>query len=162
MTRFRDELKLVPRAAWIIATSVCLLVAFVLFGLLISSDGPRGLLPAIIVVPLFIMFFFWILLIGYIAADARRRGMRPVLWVLLAIFVPNMIGFILYFILRTPILRGCPRCGRASNESFAFCTTCGAPLSQACPSCQSAVEPGWGHCPKCGTALAATPGASLA
>src|ERR1044072_8020225 len=46
----------------------------------------------------------WLLTLGYIYADAKRRGMPPVLWVAIAVIVPNMIGFILYFALRTPLL----------------------------------------------------------
>ena len=42
----------------------------------------------------------YLLLIGYITRDARRRGMSPVLWTFVAILVPNALGIILYFILR--------------------------------------------------------------
>ncbi|MGA7226575.1 MAG: PLDc N-terminal domain-containing protein, partial [Candidatus Acidiferrales bacterium] len=57
--------------------------------------------PGIIVV-------VWILMIGYVYGDAKRRGMRHVMWTLLAIFIPDMIGVILYFILRDPLMNKCP------------------------------------------------------
>ncbi len=50
--------------------------------------------------PLFVL----VLLIGYVYADAKRRGMRYVMWTLLAIFIPNAIGIILYFVMRDPLL----------------------------------------------------------
>ena len=57
---------------------------------------------------LFMVLF--ILLVGYVWADAKRRQMNAVLWVLLAIFIPNLIGVILYFILRQPLPVPCPSC----------------------------------------------------
>jgi predicted RNA-binding Zn-ribbon protein involved in translation (DUF1610 family) len=158
MDRFSEELKVIPRGAWIAAVVICLGSLFlisVFLGVVRSHGGGGFPMPFFIFVPIFIAFFFYLLLIGYIAGDSRRRGMRPVLWVLLAFFIPNMIGIILYFILRNPLLRACPQCGTKSAATFAFCPSCGAALSDACPSCRSAVEPGWSHCPKCGTALRA-------
>lgn len=94
---------------------------------------------------------FLILLVGYIYGDARRRGMRPVLWALLAFFIPNAIGIILYFILREPLLVNCPKCGAGTKSAFPFCPSCGSSLADTCPSCRSAIESGWSHCPRCGT-----------
>jgi hypothetical protein len=95
----------------------------------------------------------WILLIGYIYGDAKRRGMRYVMWTLLAIFIPDAIGIILYFILRDPLLNSCPSCARAIKASFVFCPYCSAPLQATCPQCGFAVDRAWLHCPKCGTKL---------
>ena len=97
----------------------------------------------------------WVLLIGYIYGDAKRRGMRYVMWTLLAIFIPDAIGIILYFILRDPLLNSCPSCARAIKASFAFCPYCSAPLQATCPQCGFAVDRTWLHCPKCGTKLPA-------
>ena len=57
------------------------------------------------IVPILLPMFLagYTLLIGYIYGDARRRGMRYVMWTLLAIFLFNGIGIILYFILREPL-----------------------------------------------------------
>jgi RNA polymerase subunit RPABC4/transcription elongation factor Spt4 len=94
------------------------------------------------------------LLIGYVNADARRRGMRYIMWTLLAIFIPNAIGIIVYFILRDPLPRVCPNCSQLVKAGFAFCPHCGYNLAPACPSCKRAVEPSWKVCPTCGTSLA--------
>ncbi|PYU91173.1 MAG: hypothetical protein DMG08_15995 [Acidobacteria bacterium] len=79
--------------------------------------------------------------------------MRHVMWTLLAVFIPNAIGIILYFILRGPLLRACPKCGAAAGSSFPFCPACGTALAQTCPECRRSVEPGWAHCAHCGADL---------
>ncbi len=80
-------------------------------------------------------------LIGYVYGDARRRGMRYVMWTLLAIFLVNGIGIILYFILREPLLAYCSRCGAGVQHAFAFCPHCGAGVLPACPSCRRVIQP---------------------
>jgi hypothetical protein len=67
----------------------------------------------------------WLLTLGYIYADAKRRGMPPVLWVLVALMVPNLIGFILYFALRKPLLSACASCGQGVMPGQKFCPSCG-------------------------------------
>ncbi len=94
-----------------------------------------------------------VMLYGYIYGDAKRRGMRPVLWVLLAIFIPNLIGVLLYFVLRDPLPEPCPRCGAAVQTGYAYCPSCAAPLRPACPHCRSTISPGWTHCAHCGARL---------
>ena len=80
----------------------------------------------------------FVLLVGYVFADARRRGMKHVLWTLLAIFIPNAIGIILYFILRDPIPVPCPACGTPARKGHAFCAGCGAAVRTACPAVPAA------------------------
>jgi len=102
----------------------------------------------------------YVLLVGYVCGDARRRGMNPVLWTLLAIFIPNAIGIILYFILRDPVPVPCPACGLPAKKGQAFCAGCGAAVRAACPQCQQPVEPGWRNCTRCGkpfTSASSTP-----
>src|SRR5439155_1160300 len=41
----------------------------------------------------------YVLLIGYVNRDAGRRGMSRLGWTLLAIFIPNALGIVLYFVL---------------------------------------------------------------
>jgi hypothetical protein len=92
-------------------------------------------------------------LVGYVYGDARRRGMRYVMWTLLAIFIPNGIGVILYFILRDPMPSYCSKCGASNKQGHAFCPACGANVLPACPQCQRAGQPGWSHCAWCGAKL---------
>ena len=165
MKQLSEEIKVVPRLARILAAVVGLgvpLVCLVIFLTLVwnhPSDGDAGfpVFFMIVATPIALVLAAYILLIGYIAADSRRRGMRPVLWTLLAIFIPNAIGIILYFILRDPLLQNCPKCGAAANSLCSFCPACGEPLSQTCPACQSTVQKGWSHCGRCGASLNVAP-----
>ncbi len=67
----------------------------------------------------------FILSVGYVYGDARRRGMPPFLWALVAFMVPNLVGFLLYFLLRKPLSQACFGCGRAIPPGSAFCPHCG-------------------------------------
>jgi len=98
--------------------------------------------------------FAWILLDGYVYADAKRRGMRAVMWTLLSIFVPYMIGVILYFLLREPLPTPCPKCGFMARRRFAYCPQCSTPLNRVCTSCLRNLEYGWSACAYCGTPVA--------
>ena len=69
---------------------------------------------------------FWLLCLGYVYADARRRAMPAVLWVLVAIFIPNLLGFLLYFALRRPLGSPCSNCGQLVAAEQRFCSWCGS------------------------------------
>jgi hypothetical protein len=162
MSRFDREWALVPDGARWTAALVCLAVAvltgsiFLLPGFL-ERDGKAIALAS----PLFLLTLVgvaflgaYLLLVGYVWGDARRRGMNHVLWTLLAIFIPNAIGIILYFILRDPVAVPCPGCGTPAKKGHAYCSGCGAPVRTACPSCRQPVETGWRNCARCGAPLA--------
>jgi Phospholipase_D-nuclease N-terminal len=65
------------------------------------------------------------LALGYVFGDAKRRQMPAWAWVLAASFIPNLIGFILYFVFRKPLLRSCSSCGKPIRGGEAFCSHCG-------------------------------------
>jgi Na+/proline symporter len=67
----------------------------------------------------------YFLLAGYIYTDAVRRGMPPIPWTALAVVIPNCVGFVLYFLLRKPILHPCPSCGGGVAPDATFCPRCG-------------------------------------
>lgn len=69
----------------------------------------------------------WVFCLGYVYGDARRRGMPRVLWTLIAAFIPNLLGFLLYFALRQPIVSPCTNCGQAVTAKQQFCPGCGQP-----------------------------------
>ena len=69
----------------------------------------------------------YFLLAGYVYRDAVRRDMPPIPWTALAVLVPNCVGFVLYFLLRKPILHPCPSCRRGVAPDAAFCPHCGQP-----------------------------------
>jgi hypothetical protein len=67
----------------------------------------------------------WILCLGYVYADARRRAMPAIPWTLITALVPNLLGFLFYFALRRPIMSPCPQCGQPVHPAQRFCASCG-------------------------------------
>lgn len=151
MNFFLNELRIVPRLAWPIA----LLVAggSSAWFLMIPNRPRVGTMEAAFLLWGGLFLFSWVVLIGYINADARRRGMRHIMWTLLTIFIPYGIGAILYFVLREPMLVSCPKCGARGRPAFVFCPKCGSELAPSCPSCKRAVELEWNLCAYCGRPL---------
>jgi hypothetical protein len=143
--------RVIPVAAWITAGVVFLflMLFYVAVGLRNLPREAKVLFPI-----MFVALAGYILLIGYVYADARRRGMRYVMWTLLAIFLFNGIGIILYFILREPLLGYCSKCGSPVSHGFAFCPRCGASVQPACPACHRVIQGPWSHCAWCGVKVA--------
>jgi hypothetical protein len=163
MSRFDREWAVVPQGARWIAAFVGLVVAASIGGIFfVPFLIERDLKGFFIFGPFFLLALLggaaaavYTLFIGYVYGDARRRRMNHVLWTLLAIFIPNAIGIILYFILRDPVPMPCPACGTAAPKGHAFCASCGAAVRAACPQCRQPVEAGWRMCAHCGTSLTA-------
>ena len=158
MNSFLKEVCVIPRIAWWLAYIIGG-GAFALMGSIIIPHGRNsfpGLGPteaSILIIGPTLLCFLGVLLLGYINIDARRRGMRHLMWTLLAVFIPYGIGIILYFVLRDPLLISCTRCGTKGRASFVFCPQCGNELLPSCPNCKRAVDSEWNRCVYCGTTL---------
>ncbi len=154
-----SALRVIPATAWLIAFAVYICFALVMWLVALPTDKEMGLWhpwqQALFGFGIGLVFLIWIPLIGYVNGDARRRRMRYVMWTFLAIFIPNFIGIILYFLLRDPLPRPCPVCGKTVDGSFSFCPYCSAGLGLSCPQCRRPVEAGWSICAYCGTKLQA-------
>lgn len=158
MSRFRDELRVIPRTAVYLAWGAYLVLATLLFiGMVLSPDPEFRNWPilgkAAFVYGLCLLLPALLMLVGYVYADAKRRKMRYVMWTFLALLIPDGIGVILYFLLRDPLPLPCPSCHAEVPAKFTFCPHCGAALKPTCPQCGKAVEPGWANCPNCGVKL---------
>jgi hypothetical protein len=133
MKLLRRFLSIVPKAVqfWAVVTVGCAL----LIGLVaayktadqgavlrtMSAYGSAALVVGIVLA-------IWLLSLGFVFADARRRDMRAVLWVLVAALFPHLLGFLLYFVMRHPIAAACTHCGRAVSNHQRFCSWCGTSL----------------------------------
>jgi hypothetical protein len=160
---FRSEFAIVPRIARILAVIGFALVQFALLVLaphyIRQELPPHAALCAISVVGgLFLALV--ILMIGYVSADSKRRGMNSLLWTLLVIFIPKALGFLAYFLLRKPLIIGCPKCGSSIGSDFRFCPKCGYSISPTCAQCGRSISSGYVCCPYCGKAVVATVPAS--
>lgn len=171
--RFGQELKLVPK--WLIWTLAFLYVLAVVLAITINlyQDGGQSVQPwelrdnhllasvamaamvtggALVIVP-------WIMALGYVYRDAKRRDMNPQLWMLLCLLLSwpfFAIGFILYFQVREPLPFPCPRCSAQVGARFNFCPNCKCNLHPSCPQCKREVAETDKFCPYCSQDLAAT------
>lgn len=112
-------------------------------------------LMAVNVLVLMIVVIMIPVLVGvYVYRDAKRREMNAVLWTLIAIIAPSLIGFIIYLLVRGNYsnLR-CPQCNTPVNDQYVVCPGCGAKLRPTCPNCSTPTEPGWKVCPHCAQPL---------
>jgi hypothetical protein len=91
----------------------------------------------------------------FIFHDAGRRGMNQWLWTIIAIFTPNLLGIIIYLILRKPLLLPCSGCGARLESQLLFCPYCGRQFRQKCSACGAIVEQGHQFCGSCGADLTA-------
>jgi Double zinc ribbon len=152
MNRLTSELRIIRPAGWIVAAVVyCGLAS--LMALTVARGHAEWWLSFLLVciAPLFPATYA--LLVSYIYADARRRGMRYVVWTLLAIFIPNAVGVLLYILLRDAPPSQCPACYAPIRAGFTHCPQCGAGLGRACGQCQRPVEASWNNCAYCGEKL---------
>lgn len=182
-TSFKNELRLVPRRPIRIIIVLYLLAlgaaelanyfggrgpqgtpVFPDLGVALSGVAVAGLITLVAAGAGTIISFF-----GYIYADAKRRGMSPALWLIVSIFVPYLIGVIIYFIVREPLPFNCPRCETAVTSQFNFCPRCQLNLRPNCPQCRREIRSGDRYCPHCGAGIdtgaavqAAPPGAPVA
>jgi hypothetical protein len=148
MTPANSRQNVIPVAGWILAAVALPLLSFV-----IAVSTRHHSIEARLFFPIFVGVAVAgnILAIGYVYGDAKRRGMRYVMWTLLATFLFWGIGIILYFILREPLMGFCSKCGSPASGAFAFCPHCGAGLRPSCPACHRPIEGPWSHCAWCGT-----------
>lgn len=153
-TRFSDELRFIPQWAKIVATLVLISIPIV-FTVVIGYDpkAPPFWARVCMGAVCGIFLSLYTLLIGYVNRDAGRRGMNRVVWTLLAMFVPNALGIILYFLLRQPLASSCPHCGAQVHSGYGYCPKCGKSLSMHCPRCRHAVNADDVYCPFCGASL---------
>jgi RNA polymerase subunit RPABC4/transcription elongation factor Spt4 len=106
------------------------------------------LLPLVLFLPAYI-----ILVARLIYVDAARRGMDPWLWMTVAVFVPSMIGLIIYLIMRMSVSNTCINCGKGIQKDFKVCPYCGQNQEMVCENCQKTIARDWKVCPNCGHSL---------
>ena len=87
-----------------------------------------ALVAAAAVVMLLVSLYKWA------KEDAGERGMdNPVMWGLIVALVPNLIGLMIYLVVRStnPPAANCTSCGRKMPKYAGFCPACGS--AQAAP-----------------------------
>ena len=113
-----------------------------------------------------VLFIFWLIVTIWVYIDAERRKLNGFLWGSL-VFVGNVIGLIIYLLVRTgstPVVsitpqvtanspQTCPACSKPVRNDFNVCPHCGTSLKMTCPACEKKVESDWKVCPYCAAKL---------
>jgi len=157
-SQFRREFAIIPTPAKITA-----LVFFGVVHILMTVVAPhydKGLPPQgwwfLITFVVSSILGIIVLMIGYVYADSKRRGMNALLWTLLVIVVPKALGFIAYFLLRKPLMVTCPNCANVMGSDFRFCPKCGYAVAPVCAQCGHSISRGYVCCPYCGKQVEST------
>jgi hypothetical protein len=161
--RFSQEIRLIPR--WYIT----LIVVFYVVALVAVqiANAQHSMFPSLpgelsaaaaagVTTAAAIGIALVLCLFCYVYMDAKRRGMKAIFWLLLAILVPDLIGVVIYFLLREPLPLNCPQCGAVGNARFNYCPNCGHNFRPTCPQCKQEARPGDHFCPNCAYDLTAT------
>jgi hypothetical protein len=156
-SQFKNELRTIPGIA--IGVAIACFIGIMITVTVLPKGGAKGLppFPGWLLLGILggLVAVVWVLIIGYINADAGRRGMGRVLWTFIAILVPNCLGILAYFLLRKPKTYPCPGCGTQVSPEFRFCAKCGFALAPVCAHCGRAIQHDFVCCPYCGKPVAA-------
>jgi hypothetical protein len=146
----QDHQKIVPN--WSIALAILLFVAVQYIFHEVLPHDKHSLLPMRL-----LMGYSWgtivgsyVLLVGYVSLDVKRRGMAAGLWMLMVLVMPVGIGAVIYFLLRQPLVAACPHCGSEIMASYYFCSRCQFQTAPACKRCFNGVKMTDAYCINCG------------
>ena len=139
---------------FVLAALIVSLIVFAVGMVLTRGVGPddRAVLY-IMIVPLVVLLGLLALIATLVYKDASKKGMDPWLWATVATFMPNLIGVIIYLIVRYNVKKTCVACGKGLQSDFMVCPYCGASQELLCPGCGVPTSPEWKMCPHCGQDL---------
>jgi RNA polymerase subunit RPABC4/transcription elongation factor Spt4 len=138
---------------WSLVVLVMFLLVSCFFLFMLRAPDAGGELLVLLVPALLLLIAYLTLVPTLVYRDASRRGLNPWLWATVATFVPNLIGVIIYLIMRTQVSRACVSCGKGIKADFKVCPYCGETQEHLCPKCEATVAVEWKVCPHCGQQL---------
>jgi hypothetical protein len=149
-----SELNMIPGWSIVLAVIVFVVTQYVFHGVLPHHHGE--LLPWRILAGFSsgTALASYVLLVGYVSRDVKRRNMSAPLWLLIVIIMPGGIGAVVYFLLRQPILSRCPHCSTEITSSYHFCPQCQFQMAPVCGQCFRGVQITDVYCTRCGHDLA--------
>jgi hypothetical protein len=147
-----DGLKMIP--PWSVALAVVASIGVLLY--FNHLPPPRHRQPGSL--PMHWIFLYtmisalasYILLLGYVSRDVKRRHMPAALWMLIVAVMPGGIGAVVYFLLRQPITTRCPNCRTELTAGVHFCPQCRFQIAPVCGQCFRGVQITDAFCPQCG------------
>jgi MFS family permease len=148
-----DHQKIVPN--WSIALAILLFVAVQYLFHGVMPHDKYSLLPMRLLMGYSwgTIFGSYVLLIGYVSLDVKRRGMAAGLWMLIVLVMPVGIGAVIYFLLRQPLVAACSHCGSEIAASYHFCPQCQFQTAPVCERCFNGVKITDAYCRNCGHTL---------
>ncbi|MDE3103948.1 MAG: zinc ribbon domain-containing protein [Acidobacteriota bacterium] len=145
-----DALRMIPN--WSIALAILVFAAVQVLFHHVLPHQKHDMLPMRL-----LMGYSWgtafasyVLLVGYVSRDVKRRKMTAGLWMLIVILMPGGIGAVVYFLLRQPILSRCPHCRTEIAADFHFCPQCQFQMAPVCGQCYRGVRITDAYCTQCG------------
>lgn len=88
----------------------------------------------------------------YVNKDAKKRNMNNVTWIVVTVVGPFLLGFIIYLVIREPIVEyQCPNCGNTLSKNASICSVCKTVIGKVCNVCGFSLNKEWKSCPQCGS-----------
>lgn len=139
---------------------VVVLVLITIVALILNkTDVVHDINVLILLLPLIIVIPAYIVIVGRLVyRDAVKRGLDPWLWATVAVFVPNLIGVIIYLIVRQWGQNTCINCSKPIQKDFKLCPYCGKKQENICDNCKKTVARDWSVCPYCAHPLSGEKG----
>ncbi len=153
VTSFAEELQLIPR--WSVAAAVFAFVGmqyifWVVMPVHRHHEPPPFGLRLYLALSWSALASLYMLMIGYVSLDTKRRGMQARIWIIVCLVLPGGIGAVLYFLLRQPLLTSCPACGTHVQSEYHFCPQCAFQITASCGRCFRSVRTSDLYCVHCG------------
>ncbi|MGD0887903.1 MAG: zinc ribbon domain-containing protein [Acidobacteriaceae bacterium] len=144
-----DGLKMIP--IWSIVLAVVLFVGWQIFSYHTQSHH-HGPMPMRLLMDYMTgtALASYVLLVGYVSRDVKRRNMPALLWMLVVVVMPGGIGAVVYFLLRQPVMIRCPHCTTELTAGVHFCPQCQFQVAPVCGQCFRGVQTTDVYCPQCG------------
>jgi hypothetical protein len=145
-----DDISLIPWWSAALAVVAFAAMEYLFYG--VMPHAKREMLPlrALMAYSWGTLVASYVLLVGYVSRDVKRRNMPGALWMLIVIMMPGGIGAVVYFLLRQPILSRCPHCSTEIAASYHFCPQCQFQMAPVCGRCFRGVEITDVYCKQCG------------
>ena len=90
----------------------------------------------------------------FVYIDAPKYDMNKWLWILIVCFVPNLMGLIIYLVVRSNNKKvKCIKCNSEIQRDFKICPYCKHENTLKCNNCQKEISEEWAICPYCSNDL---------
>lgn len=149
----QDNQKLFKVIFWVVTSLSILVIGGMItlfsFNVQITKDDE---LPLLIMGCIFFIMLIIVILIGmFVNKDAKKLHLNQWMWTLIAVYVPNFMGVIIYVIVRSNEKKKlrCINCGVTVDRDFNICPHCGEPFGKTCSRCGKFIQEEWTVCPYC-------------